>query len=337
MGLIKSNQLLENDRYKFQLLTDMFINAIETGALLPGSKMPSMKTISNINSVSLVTVSRAYMHLKGQNYIANLPGRGFYVIKRNDRQLKIVLIFNKLCYYKKMIYDGIVETLGQQAQIELHLHHYNSDTLTAILLERLNYDHFIIMPHFEYGSNIDEYVKVINSIDPKKLLFLDRRLPEMHKKYRGVYQDFKAEAFNALNSLSDLLIKYDHLKLLIPTTSHHPLDIIDGVQEYCTLNRKSLNVISKLKNEDLVQSTAFIVIEETDLADLIKKADKAGYQLGKDIGVISLNETILKELLNITTFSTDFKRMGQIAAQMILNGDFSEIENGSTVIRRNSL
>jgi hypothetical protein len=52
-----------------------------------------------------------------------------------------------------MIYDGIVETLGLQAQIELHLHHYNSETLTAILLERLNYDYFIIMPHFEYGSN----------------------------------------------------------------------------------------------------------------------------------------------------------------------------------------
>ena len=40
------------------------------------------------------------------------------------------------------------------------------------------------------------------------------------------------------------------------------------------------------------------------------------YTLGKEIGVISYNETPLKDLLGITVISTDFNQMGATAADL---------------------
>jgi DNA-binding LacI/PurR family transcriptional regulator len=61
--------------------------------------------------------------------------------------------------------------------------------------------------------------------------------------------------------------------------------------------------------------------------------------LAKDIGVISYNDTLLKEIVEggITTISTDFEMMGQRLAQMIIDKDHQKIENPNQLIIRNSL
>lgn len=54
---------------------------------------------------------------------------------------------------------------------------------------------------------------------------------------------------------------------------------------------------------------------------MIKLAKKKGYELGKEIGLISYNDTAVKEILEggITVISTDFEMMGKAAASVILN------------------
>jgi len=51
-------------------------------------------------------------------------------------------------------------------------------------------------------------------------------------------------------------------------------------------------------------------------------------KIGKDIGVISYNETVMKKIIlnGITTISTDFYEMGVQAAQLVLTGDKKHIE-----------
>jgi DNA-binding LacI/PurR family transcriptional regulator len=61
------------------------------------------------------------------------------------------------------------------------------------------------------------------------------------------------------------------------------------------------------------------------------------YTLGKDIGIISYNDTPLKELLGITVISTDFNIMGETAASMILNNEKGEIKVPFNFIDRNSI
>jgi DNA-binding LacI/PurR family transcriptional regulator len=61
--------------------------------------------------------------------------------------------------------------------------------------------------------------------------------------------------------------------------------------------------------------------------------------VGKDIGIISYNETPWKEFIlnGITTISTDFHKMGELTAQMILNNQNNHIEVPFKVTLRKSL
>ena len=80
-----------------------------------------------------------------------------------------------------------------------------------------------------------------------------------------------------------------------------------------------------------------MVIEETDLSELVKKVRQSNYQLGREIGMISFNETTLKELLNITVVTTDFEAMGYTAAALLLDNKRIKVKNPFYMIRRGSL
>lgn len=69
----------------------------------------------------------------------------------------------------------------------------------------------------------------------------------------------------------------------------------------------------------------------------MRQARKKKLILGKDIGIISYNETPLKELLGITVISTDFKVMGETAAYMVLKNKKEKVKNVFKYIERNSV
>jgi DNA-binding LacI/PurR family transcriptional regulator len=81
----------------------------------------------------------------------------------------------------------------------------------------------------------------------------------------------------------------------------------------------------------------FITIEESALVSLVKQIRDNEFVLGRDIGVISYNDTPLKDLLGITVISTDFQAMGETAAQMILSKQKGKIKNPFNFIDRLSL
>jgi DNA-binding LacI/PurR family transcriptional regulator len=60
---------------------------------------------------------------------------------------------------------------------------------------------------------------------------------------------------------------------------------------------------------------------------------------GRDFGLISYDETPLKEVLagGITVISTDFEKMGRLAADCILNERHEVVANECRLILRSSL
>lgn len=87
---------------------------------------------------------------------------------------------------------------------------------------------------------------------------------------------------------------------------------------------------------ELQDKDIFITIRERDLVNLVKQIRQKNLKLGEDIGIISYNETPLKELLGITVITTDFKAMGESAAYMILKQKES-VNNVFKFIQRDSL
>jgi len=72
---------------------------------------------------------------------------------------------------------------------------------------------------------------------------------------------------------------------------------------------------------------------------IIKKIKKEKLNLKSDIGIISYNDSLLKEILEggITTISTNFNEMGKRLAQMILCDEQVQVENQNRLIIRQSL
>ncbi|PJB13331.1 MAG: hypothetical protein CO119_02015 [Flavobacteriales bacterium CG_4_9_14_3_um_filter_40_17] len=83
----------------------------------------------------------------------------------------------------------------------------------------------------------------------------------------------------------------------------------------------------------------YITPDDRDLVQIVKNAKSKHLKIGNEIGIISYNDSTLKEVVDngITTISTDFIKMGQTLANMILNRSKRLVENSCSLIIRNSL
>jgi len=83
----------------------------------------------------------------------------------------------------------------------------------------------------------------------------------------------------------------------------------------------------------------FLVPSDRTLVELIKQVRKMEFEIGVNFGILSFNDSILKEVVagGITTLSTDFPQMGKRLADMILHRKGARLKNKSGVIVRSSL
>ena len=94
-----------------------------------------------------------------------------------------------------------------------------------------------------------------------------------------------------------------------------------------------------LNNKVINKGDAYISVMEDDLVEVIECAMLMKLEVGKDIGIISYNETPMKKIIlnGITTISTDFHKMGNMAAEIILEGSRKHIEVPFMLTLRKSL
>jgi len=83
----------------------------------------------------------------------------------------------------------------------------------------------------------------------------------------------------------------------------------------------------------------YIVIEEADLVEIIKKAAAKNLKLGKSLGIIAYNDSPFKEILagGISVLSTDFQQMGRTMAEMVRSYSRDKIKNPFHLIMRRSV
>ncbi|HEX2535217.1 MAG TPA: GntR family transcriptional regulator [Chitinophagaceae bacterium] len=330
----------ENKVPKYIQVVDAITDAIRRGKLKKGQRIHSINELSDEYLLSRDTVERAYTLLRNQGVIMSVKGKGYYI--RNidiDVPVKVLLLFNKISNYKKQIYNSFIQTLGKNAIVDLKIHHFNIQILRTLVENHLaDYNYFVIMPHFY--DDFDEAVRIIRSIPPEQLIILDKKIPYYDLKCGVVYQDFENDIVDALEQGLDLLAKYQSMVLVHPSLVPYPPEIVRGFRNFCMQNRIAYSIISEIdEKHEVEKGKAYIVIEETDLANLIKKCHKQQLTVGQDVGIISYNETPLKEILldGITVLSTDHEKMGEMAARLILDNSREKIKNPFALIRRKSL
>ncbi|MAZ27471.1 MAG: transcriptional regulator [Cytophagaceae bacterium] len=332
---------------KYQQIVNSVISGISNGYLSIDEKIPSINEVSEEFYLSRDTVEKAYNILKEQKIITSVKGKGFYIAKTFLLDKKnILFLVNKPSSYKMRIFNSFVNKMGADAHVDLSIYHCDTQLFINTLNKfKRSYDYFVIMPHFKshdlhHLSSNDDIVEAVEEIPKEKLIILDNNFLKISGNIREVYQDFENDIFDALVSGRDRLKKYKKIILVYPMKAIYPYPkrILRGFKKFCQQYDFDHEILDEIyPGMELRPMDAYITIEENDLVSLVKQIREAGFIMGKSIGVISYNDTPLKELLGITVVSTDFKKMGEKAARMLVENTFEKTKNPFNILYRSSL
>lgn len=337
MKIISFNS--SSSKPKFQQLIEYIIASIENGTLVRGQRLPSINEVSDSSGIARMTVAKAYDELRALGLVTSHHGKGFYVSSTDTRnQLNIFVLFDALTPYKEILYDNLIANLGEGVHMNIFFHHHNLKVFENLLLNNLGqYNFYVVMPHF-----IEDVTKIIQNIPKEKLLILDIDTPKLSNDYAILYQDFEKNIYQGLLEAILLIKKYQTLTLVLSSKNFQftPIGIINGFEKFCKENKISYEIISNLEEEEHLQKDhAYLVFRENDLVRFINWSSKKSWKLGEDIGLISYDDTPIKEILadGISVISNDFALMGRRAAEMILSREKGRFVNKSRFIERKSL
>ena len=324
---------------KYQQLIDGIIDGINSGLLEHGKQLPSINKVASEFNMARMTVTKAYDDLREKGLISSHHGKGFYVSSTNTKNaLRVFILMDALTPYKEILYDSIIQHLGEDVSHNLFFHYHDIELFEELITNNLGkYNHYIILPHFNKSV-----ARIVSKIPKDKLLVLDINVKEFSDDYSILYQNFESNIYQGLTACLDKVKKYQQINLLLSSKSfqYTPDGIIQGFTQFCSENNLEFDIIPDLDDDyELQVNQAYIVFREYDLIKMINWTTKNKLKVGKDIGIISYDDTPLKEIIaeGISVISNDFKKMGERAAEMIINREKGRESNESYFIDRGSL
>lgn len=324
---------------KYQQIVGSVQNGIRENLLRKGDAMPTINELSYQYGISKVTIERGYGILRKMGILDSFPGKGYFIANTNATEgLKIFLLFNKLSAHKEKIYNNFIETLGEDVIVDFYIYNNDYELFKKILSERKNnYTQYVIIPHFD--DNAEGYKTLIEQIPKEKLVIIGKRIEGLTGDYAAVYENFEEDIYKALIKAIIPLNKYHTLKLIFPTNSYFPREIVKGFENFCHNFSFNFKIVENLDMEEINEGEVYINIMEEDLIKILDRIIKLNLRVGQQVGVISYNETPLKKFImnGVTTISTDFAKMGITAANFILNPSKTHNENPFDLILRGSL
>ncbi len=314
MSVIPFNINESAGQTKLQQLVNSIAEAISAGKLKEGDVLPSVNQLSNESGFSRDTVFKAYNILKRRNLVESAPQKGYFVA--NESQ-KIFMLLDDFSAFKEQLYQSFRQNLPNSFSVDLLFHHYNEEVFHQLIENSIGrYSIYIIM-------NIDHKSvdKVLDKIDSNKLLILDMGRPA-NGKMNYLTQDFNLLVKQSLEQGVESFKKYNEIVLVYEENSTpHPVETVSAVRSFCNKHKILFRKIKRLIGSEVEKGKAYFVIRESDLVTVIKTCRERNYRLGEDVGVISYNDTPMKQVVGggISVISTDFEMMGTLAADFVKN------------------
>lgn len=298
---------------KLQQLIHAVTEAISLGILKEGDFLPSVNQLNKESGISRDTIFKAYSILKQRSIISSTPTKGYFVATESYR---VFILLDDFSAFKEQLYKSIRSNLPDNYSVDLLFHHYNPEVFDQLIQNSLGrYSMYIVM-NIDH-NNLED---VVRKIDPKKLLVLDMgRDPK--KEISSLTQNFSEAVYDCLKSGLDLIRKYDEFILVFPQNTPHPGETIIAFDRFCNDHQLKHAVLDQIDNREVQPGQAYLVIKDSDLVKIVKDCKRMGYKIGTEVGIISYNDTPMKEIVGagITVISTDFVRMGRDCANFIVN------------------
>ena len=318
---------------------------IDKGELKEGDCLPSMNELSAELNISKETVKKVYSILRERGLIESMHGKGFFVTAwRESRKLRIFMLFDRLSQYKQTLYDAFVQKIGDKAEITLYIYNQDIETFEEFISQTLDkYDYYIITPHFALDPTTQSRaLKSMKRIPNRKLIILDNWPRSLQGQYGVVYQDMSNDIYDGLKEALDDLKRYNKLHVVTLPTSLYGSLIMAGVERFCADYNINVEFHYEITPDMMKQGGVYLLLNGQlglGLVEAARTAKMQGLEIGKDIGIISYNDSYLSEVIlgGLTTVSTDFAQMGRLAAEMVLSHDLRKVKCDFKLSRRNTL
>ena len=317
---------------------------IISGEFAPGYQLPSMNELAAELDVSKETIKKSYTILRDKGVVEPRQGKGFYVKGiEEERPLRILLLFDKLSSYKQVLFQSFIDKIGVGAEVTIRIHNQNLDVLEFFIDEDVDrFDFYVVTPHFPLESASQKrMLKLLKRIPNRKLILVDRNLPDLAGNYGAVYQDFSSDISHALAEGLDKLKQFSKLNVLIMPNSLYSAEIKQAIGRFCGDNGIDLEYHLGV-SEDIVRvNEVYLILNSQHDAGILtfcQIAKQRGLVIGEDISLISYNDSPINELIlnGLTSVSTDFRQMGELVAQMILDNTLSKVKCDFHLARRST-
>jgi DNA-binding transcriptional regulator YhcF (GntR family) len=322
---------LDSGISKVQQLVDALHRTINFKMLRPGDGLPSVNDLMKETGLSRDTVFKSYGELKRRGIVEAIPNRGYFVT-RSQRQ--VFLFLDTFKAYKEVLYNSFKQNLPRNVMVDINFHHYNFDLFESIIRNSSGkFNSYIIM-----NFNHPDIPEVVSEIDPDKLLIIDWQI-HSGAGHSKVYQDFGESVYRCLTSGRHLLKRYNEVVCVYPEYTFHPIESVQNVNRFCNDNNLKFSIIYDISDLNIQIGKVYMVFEDIDLAAILEQAKSKKFRIRDDFGILSYNDTPMKKFISegITVISTDFKLMGQKAAEFALNNSKLDFLVPTELIIRESL
>lgn len=321
---------------KYQQVIQSIISAIDTRRLKIGDKLPSVNEVSDSTGIAKKTVVQAFEYLKQTGVITAVKYKGYFVASANTQSKhNIFVLFNNLNAYKEDIYEGIKQTIDGKGVVDIFFHHNNVEVFNTLVTQSAGrYTAYVIMPISNKGIE-----PALRRLPQEKIYMLDLGYNDWGVRYPSVCQHFEEDIYRMLQQgLSKIRRKYHKLILVQGPAFYNLKQIEKGFRQFCKDFELESSIIAHTKNRKPERGELYVLVHDQDLVSLVKKVAQSSLKLGKDIGIISYNDTPIKEIAanGIATISTDFSKMGTDVIHMIVKRKKAHLKNPCRLIERAS-
>ncbi|UCS93371.1 GntR family transcriptional regulator [Echinicola marina] len=319
---------------KYKKIVNHVIDGINRGEFKLGDWIPSINEFRKKYASSRDTVFAGLSDLKARGIIDSKPGTGYFVASTKVETRKhIFLLFNEFNEFKEDLYNAFMGSIKKGDTVDLYFHNYNRKVFETLLTDAIGkYTTYVIMTGKFKG--IEQLLSPIAD----KVYLLDHFESKLQGKYPSVAQNFEKDTYEALSSGLEHILKYKRI-LMVQSHEKEPLERYDGLQRFCLQFGLEHQYLNRIADEKIKVGDLYVLVDDRDMVKLIKQSELQKIKLGSEFGIISYNDTPLKEILRggITTLSTDFRKMGDTMARLIYQNGIETIENPWKLTLRKSI
>ncbi len=320
---------------KHEQLVQGIINALDQKILFRGDILPSVNRMIKEIGFARETIVKAYKELISRGIVESRNRRGYFVATEDtDQHLKVCLLLYAFDTFQETFYQNFRNKLGENIQLDVFFHHNNFNVFeSTVNTVKGKYGMYVIAP-IDSETSAD----LLLQFPVNKLLIVDRYL-ELSDEHSYIVQEFKQSSYRAFVELAPRIQEFDEFVFFFKPLSAEPNDILDSFQKFIKTYKINGTIKNSYELGSISANKVYFTIHNLELWEMLKDTKLKGLKLGTDLGILSHNDDNVKEIIfdGITTFSIDFAKMGQMAAEFVLSRKPVRHVMKNVLIRRNSL